>query len=78
MEALDREVFERDGWRCRVPWCKRRQQLERHHVVPRSQGGPDTKENSVILCHGCHRDRHDGKLRIGLAGVRVEFKRLRW
>ncbi|QNO14941.1 HNH endonuclease [Alkalicella caledoniensis] len=29
--------------------------LEFHHIVFQSQGGRDTIENGIMLCHGCHR-----------------------
>lgn len=54
----DREIFERDGWRCHL--CKKlvkRTVLRSHpdgatidHIVPRSQGGADAPEN-VATAH---------------------------
>lgn len=42
---------------CRI--CQRRRGLERHHLVPRSQGGDDVEQNLVPLCGTfeaeCHR-----------------------
>lgn len=35
--------------------------LELHHVVPLSEGGPDTTENAVALCPNCHRHVHYGE-----------------
>lgn len=32
--------------------------IERHHIVPRSRGGPDTDDNLVPLCHSCHQGHH--------------------
>jgi hypothetical protein len=32
--------------------------FEYHHIVPRSQGGPDTLENLILLCHDCHNATH--------------------
>ena len=32
--------------------------LEVHHVIKRSQGGPDTPDNCIALCRRCH-DRTD-------------------
>lgn len=34
--------------------------LEVHHVVPLSQGGLDTLENTVAICPNCHRKAHFG------------------
>jgi hypothetical protein len=54
-------VFERDGWRCTVPGCAARRNLQSHHVIFRSAGGPDTLENQTTLCafhhlRGVHAD----------------------
>ena len=65
--AVDR----RDQGRCRV--CHRRCQLgstfadraERHHVRPKSLGGPDATWNLATVCVDCHEARHKkGTLRI--------------
>ena len=32
--------------------------LEEHHVVPLSEGGPDTIENACALCPNCHKKMH--------------------
>jgi hypothetical protein len=34
--------------------------LEVHHIVPLSEGGPDTIENAAALCPNCHRECHHG------------------
>ena len=34
------------------------QGFEYHHLLPRSQGGQDTAENVVLLCHDCHTGLH--------------------
>lgn len=34
--------------------------LEVHHVLPLSEGGEDTVENTVALCPNCHRREHNG------------------
>jgi len=35
--------------------------LEVHHVIPLSEGGPDTITNTVALCPNCHRELHHGR-----------------
>ena len=55
-------IFERDGWRCRVPGCSSRRNLQVHHVVFRSQGGGEGDDNLAVLCaahhlRGIHQDR---------------------
>lgn len=52
-------IFARDGWRCGVPGCTARSSLHDHHVVYRSQGGDNRRENRVAICaahhiHGIH------------------------
>ncbi len=61
---LSQKVKLRDGFCCRLcgDW-KRKVYLETgavvedihaHHIIPRSQGGPDTMENLITLCDLCH------------------------
>ena len=55
-------VFERDGWRCAVPACTARSSLQDHHVVYRSRGGDNARDNRVAICaahhlNGIHRMR---------------------
>ena len=42
--------FGRDGWRCTAPGCTARRNLQSHHVVFRSRGGPDVPSNRTTLC----------------------------
>ena len=52
-EILRRQVFDRDGWRCRA--CGRPGRLECDHVVPIDKGGaPLDPDNLQTLCRGCH------------------------
>jgi hypothetical protein len=52
-------VFERDGWRCTVPGCSSRRNLHDHHVLFRSHGGGNSRDNRTTVCvqhhlHGIH------------------------
>jgi hypothetical protein len=52
-------VFARDGWRCAVPACSSRRNLHDHHVLFRSRGGGNERENRIAVCaahhlHGIH------------------------
>lgn len=38
--------------------------LESHHVIPMSDGGGDTPENTAALCPNCHRELHHGAERL--------------
>jgi hypothetical protein len=47
-------VFERDGWRCAVPGCTARRNLHDHHLLFRSRGGGNERNNRVTLCAWHH------------------------
>lgn len=63
-----RDIFDRDEWQCRAiggagdgkyygqggPRCRARSQLERHHLLNRSQGGTDDQSNLLTVCHHHH------------------------
>jgi hypothetical protein len=69
--------FARDGYRCTVPGCTARRNLESHHVIFRSRGGPDAAWNRTTLCHHHHhRGVHASRRRIlvlGMAPDRLEY-----
>jgi len=55
--------FERDGFRCTVPACTARRNLQSHHIWFRSACGPDVAWNRTTLCaHHHHRGVHAGSL----------------
>lgn len=54
--ALCQVIFNRDGWKCRS--CGSRNSLCVHHVVYRSQSGPDEPWNLITLCSACHDGVH--------------------
>ena len=57
-------IFARDGWRCAVPACTSRRNLHDHHVLFRSHGGGNTRENRVTVCAWHHlRGIHAGRVR---------------
>lgn len=53
------KVLERDESKCREcgAVCSS-PELDVHHLVPRSLGGPDELSNLVTLCDGCHAGHH--------------------
>jgi hypothetical protein len=62
---VDYADFTRDGFRCTVPGCTARRNLQSHHVRFRSAGGPDEPWNRTALCAQHHqRGVHGGTLRI--------------
>jgi 5-methylcytosine-specific restriction endonuclease McrA len=56
--AVMREVFERDGGRCRH--CGAASDLQYDHVVPFSKGGGHTAANLQLLCGPCNRRKGAG------------------
>jgi hypothetical protein len=56
--ATRRRVFERDGHRCAVPYCRNRLWLDLHHIRPRHAGGDHRAANLVSLCGTHHQMLH--------------------
>jgi len=57
-------IFARDGWRCAVPACSSRRNLHDHHLLFRSRGGDNARDNRVAVCAWHHlRGIHGGRLR---------------
>ena len=55
--ATRRQVFIRDGYRCRR--CGKAGRLEAHHVTRLENGGdPYDPDNCETLCRSCHIERH--------------------
>jgi hypothetical protein len=73
--ATRRRVFERDGHRCAVPYCRNRLWLDLHHIRPRHAGGDHRPENLVSLCSTHHQMLHRHQLFIAAdeAEGRVKF-----
>jgi hypothetical protein len=58
-ETPDVVISVRDGWRCAVPACSSRRNLHDHHVMFRSRGGGNQRDNCIAICaahhqHGLH------------------------
>ncbi|MGE0491413.1 MAG: HNH endonuclease [Vulcanimicrobiota bacterium] len=62
--AQRRAVLRRDGYRCSCPGCPNRLWLDVHHVVFYCRGGPTVPENLVVVCSRCHKNIHQGILRV--------------
>lgn len=54
--ARRKSIYRRDGYACAL--CGRADGLQIHHVVHRSQGGPDEPWNLITLCPMCHQLAH--------------------
>ena len=73
-QSVKQEIHERSGGRCEI--CGSIHGLQHHHIVKRSQGGPDTAENIILLCwehhhgtygvHGKHGHKLDKQLKLQL------------
>ncbi len=63
--VLRRKCLKMDGNRCVNKDCRsvlryRTDYLERHHIIKSSHEGPDTVENSIMLCPVCHKKAEEG------------------
>jgi hypothetical protein len=47
-------ILKRDRFRCQVPGCRCRRNLEVHHIIWRSKGGCDEEWNKITLCKTHH------------------------
>lgn len=56
---LRRRIRRRDLNRCR--YCGTSFDLAVHHIIYRSQGGPDDEHNLITLCMACHELIHSDK-----------------
>jgi 5-methylcytosine-specific restriction endonuclease McrA len=64
---LRNEIFERNGYTCQLCGAgardpdpfnpSRKLRLHIDHIVPKSQGGTDDKENLRVLCSACNQGR---------------------
>ena len=65
-------ILRRDGFRC-VECGKpcNPDEVDIHHLLPRSAGGSDEPSNLIALCDGCHAAHHP-KLSAGLARRAIE------
>ena len=64
-------VLNRDNYTCQYCKGKRKDsKLEAHHIMFQSQGGSDSQENLITLCHTCHSLLHKGKISLDKAGVK--------
>ncbi len=71
-QAVRRIVLERDRWTCVE--CGEQpphEELDVHHLIPRSAGGSDAASTCVTLCDGCHAGRHLN-LQVSLARRTIE------
>jgi hypothetical protein len=59
-----RKILRRDGHRCAVPGCQNSIWLDVHHIIYYADGGLTAPENLITLCSKCHKNVHEGHLKI--------------
>ena len=64
------DVVLRYGWKQMMPRKEEWKYLSSdvHHILPLSDGGPDSRRNMLCLCPTCHRKFHSGEYRIKASG----------
>ena len=78
--AVRESVFDREQYRCRIPWCEK-PATEMAHLRARSLGGPDTTGNCVAVCAGHHqgtRSLHSGHLKYEFLSSKGADGAMRW
>lgn len=72
--AQRHHLIRRERYCCAVPGCQGHIWLEAHHLVAYALGGLTVPSNLLMLCSGCHRLLHRGKLKIaGEAPDKLQF-----
>jgi hypothetical protein len=62
--AQRKALLRRDRYCCQTPGCPHRLWLHIHHVKWYCLDGKTLPENLITLCTRCHRNVHEGRLRI--------------
>jgi len=72
---LREQVFARDHRRCTVPGCRAARNLDVHHIIEQSRGGPHELWNLTVMCSGHHAALHAGLLEMrGEAPYGIQFR----
>jgi len=79
--TLKNYVKRRSNYSCEMPGCNyhgfykdnSEQYIESHHVIPLSEGGEDSINNTVALCPNCHRALHYADNREELRGILLNY-----
>ena len=58
------EILRRDCWCCSTPGCCNKIWLHIHHLESFAEGGKTAPYNLLGLCSACHKNTHDGLLKI--------------
>jgi hypothetical protein len=72
---LREQVFARDHQRCTAPGCRSARNLDIHHIIEQSRGGPHELWNMTLMCNGHHTAIHAGLLKLdGKAPYGLAFR----
>lgn len=76
-ETIRSEVKQRDDYTCQrcgeVKGRERSDELDVHHITPKSEGGTDDKANLTTWCKDCHQHTHAEKRRNGTLAELKEY-----
>lgn len=53
-KEIKKEILKLDNNKCQAWGCGKILNLEIHHIIPLSQGGPSDPSNLITLCHNHH------------------------
>lgn len=59
---VTQKVLHEAAYKCANPRCRYPITLDRHHLIPYANGGPNTADNLLALCPNCHADHHAGRI----------------
>lgn len=63
-KRMEKKIFQEANSAC--PFCGEREisLLDIHHIIPRSQGGPNEELNLILTCKKCHIDIEEGTISV--------------
>ena len=57
--------------------CGKTENLEKHHIKPKSEGGQDDRANLLWLCHDCHKFVHrKGSFNKNLQRLKIKYNNI--
>ena len=71
--AVRREIYERQGQQCAMPFCDNMMFLEKAHLVPHASGGDREADNLVLLCSYHHFSFDKGYIRLVGTAAKPRF-----
>ena len=71
--AVRREIYERQGHECAVPFCGHTMFLEKAHLVAHASGGDREADNLVLLCSTHHWFLDSGSIKLAGTAAKPQF-----